>query len=43
MRMLAEHDAPVLELAAVAVDGTQLHHHLVRVELEDDIDLLLRL
>ena len=41
--MIADRDSPALELAAVAVDGAQLHHHLIRVELDQDIDLVLRL
>src|SRR5256886_17706114 len=41
--VVADRDAPVLELAAVAADGAHLHHHLVRVELDHDVDSLLRL
>src|SRR5207244_11611216 len=43
VRMVADRDPPVLELAAVAVDRPQLHHHLVGVELDHDVDLVLRL
>src|SRR5437879_4774260 len=36
LRMFAKGYAPVLELAPVAVDRAQLHHHLVRFEIEYD-------
>jgi len=41
--MAADRDPPVLELALVAVYGAQLHHHLVSVELDHDVDAVLRL
>src|SRR5438128_9710599 len=41
MRMVANRDAPILELAAVTIDGAHLHHHLVRVELDHDVDRVL--
>src|SRR6266850_3991355 len=39
-RVISDRYPPLLELAPVAVDGTQFHHHLVGVEVEDDVDLV---
>src|ERR1700682_3004687 len=38
--VVADGDAPVFELASVAVDRPQLHHHLVRVEVDHYVSLV---
>src|ERR1700730_4578144 len=37
-RMVANGDAPVFQLASMTVDRSQLHHHLVGVEVESDVE-----
>jgi len=35
--VVADGDAPVLELASMTVDRAQFHHHLIRVEIKHDV------
>src|SRR6267142_5763302 len=38
--VFADRHPPFFELAAMTVDGPQFHHHLVRVEVDEDVDLV---